>query len=769
MSAPVLTANSPSAGYIAWTAFNIQYLGVSYAIPAGNSNKKYTWWPFNGGAGGSLLTSDTFPSTLTDDDLLLFLNRSGIPVNAQSADVLYGDLMVPGSILATAIGAQQITVDKLQVGDMTNVVKDPTMDNLGTWSLGSGWAFSATAVPAPNDNNATVMRYTANGLYSQNSEPSFPVQPGDKYALSYYIRFASALSGSGNVGVFMFFYDSSGSLVTTTGSDNATASITSAWALQSREITVPANAKTAIAVVRATAGITGGQVDVDQIRLYRKYTGDLLVNGSVTALTLSSQLELATHIIAPMNSAMWDWLAPSVTPTAGASATTGGTVLNRKYIYWVSAILPTGLATSPVGLTVDLTSSGTTTNTQVINWAAVTGATGYRIWRRDASVGGTDQTQTVGAVTTFTDTGAGWVNGSRVTTWSQARVDVASGGITQMDFDGNTTTSLSNDGGASFYQQTTYKASKNDSNMSRADRVYAPPAGSNQYQSSILLDVGHTSGNITKLRDVVTGYEQLTITGPDSISIGMYSDSSGHTGPSLLQIYGPDSTGATGLDCDDTGKVNLKGRHITIGDSASDITIPGVMTASGSGAMFKGFGAVPVGAVAMWLGATAPTGWMLMQGQSLSTTFYADLFAILGYTYGGSGTSFNLPDMTGLFPMGVSGTHARGTSGGSETHVLAVAELPSHNHSVGTLATNTTGSAHNHPYDKTNSATGSAGSTVAAGTGTVSANSTGMYNPTSAGTHTHDITGSTGFAGTGTAMSILNPFLAVNFIVYVGK
>jgi hypothetical protein len=85
------------------------------------------------------------------------------------------------------------------------------------------------------------------------------------------------------------------------------------------------------------------------------------------------------------------------------------------------------------------------------------------------------------------------------------------------------------------------------------------------------------------------------------------------------------------------------------------------------------------------------------------------------------------------------------------------------------LATNTTGSAHNHPYDKTNSATGSAGSTVAAGTGTVSANSTGMYNPTSAGTHTHDITGSTGFAGTGTAMSILNPFLAVNFIVYVGK
>lgn len=60
----------------------------------------------------------------------------------------------------------------------------------------------------------------------------------------------------------------------------------------------------------------------------------------------------------------------------------------------------------------------------------------------------------------------------------------------------------------------------------------------------------------------------------------------------------------------------------------------------------------PVGSMIMFGGTTAPEGWLLCNGASVSTTTYAELFAAIGYTYGGSGGSFNLPDMRGAVPRG---------------------------------------------------------------------------------------------------------------------
>lgn len=43
----------------------------------------------------------------------------------------------------------------------------------------------------------------------------------------------------------------------------------------------------------------------------------------------------------------------------------------------------------------------------------------------------------------------------------------------------------------------------------------------------------------------------------------------------------------------------------------------------------------------------------MCRGQSLLTGDYPDLFAVLQYTYGGSGGNFLVPDMQGLFPRGL--------------------------------------------------------------------------------------------------------------------
>ena len=108
---------------------------------------------------------------------------------------------------------------------------------------------------------------------------------------------------------------------------------------------------------------------------------------------------------------------------------------------------------------------------------------------------------------------------------------------------------------------------------------------------------------------------------------------------------------------------------------------------------------VPIGSGALWFTATAPTNWLLCQGQSLDTTVYAALFAILGYAFGGSGANFNLPNFTDIFPIGASATHALAATGGAATVTLDATMIPAHTHTA-TQPTHThTASqpAHTHP------------------------------------------------------------------------
>ena len=53
------------------------------------------------------------------------------------------------------------------------------------------------------------------------------------------------------------------------------------------------------------------------------------------------------------------------------------------------------------------------------------------------------------------------------------------------------------------------------------------------------------------------------------------------------------------------------------------------------------------GVIQLYAGSTAPNGWLICNGQSVSRTTYAALYAVIGTTYGaGDGsTTFNVPNL----------------------------------------------------------------------------------------------------------------------------
>lgn len=96
---------------------------------------------------------------------------------------------------------------------------------------------------------------------------------------------------------------------------------------------------------------------------------------------------------------------------------------------------------------------------------------------------------------------------------------------------------------------------------------------------------------------------------------------------------------------------------------------------------------LPVGSYVEGAWTTAPAGYLLADGTAVSRTTYANLFAVIGTTYGaGDGsTTFNLPDARGRVLVQQSSDaefDVMGERGGAKTHTLTIAEMPSHRHSA---------------------------------------------------------------------------------------
>ena len=99
----------------------------------------------------------------------------------------------------------------------------------------------------------------------------------------------------------------------------------------------------------------------------------------------------------------------------------------------------------------------------------------------------------------------------------------------------------------------------------------------------------------------------------------------------------------------------------------------------------------PVGTITAFAGINAPNNYLFCDGRTISKTNYPYLFNVIGYTYGGSGDNFNLPNLKGKVIVGLDSSDSDfntiNKTYGSKTIALTQSQMPSHNH---------TQAAHNH-------------------------------------------------------------------------
>jgi microcystin-dependent protein len=249
----------------------------------------------------------------------------------------------------------------------------------------------------------------------------------------------------------------------------------------------------------------------------------------------------------------------------------------------------------------------------------------------------------------------------------------------------------------------TLACTQNDSTFSTPNLTFFRSDGTALFTSNVCVD----RSNFFRM------YNSTFSVG--SVTANMTFEINGASG--IMRIGGNGTTVAADVSA---GSLTLGSHLILNADSSVDPTTatrPGVgkqgmlrfNTTHNSAEIFDGsnwadvgyYAGLPLGAIIAYPSDTAPNGtFLLCNGTSLSRATYSDLHALIGTTYGvGSdttgSTTFSLPDIRGrtIVGKGSAGTFtALNQTGGTETVTLDITQIPSHQHTVGSVRVSGSGS-----------------------------------------------------------------------------
>ena len=215
-----------------------------------------------------------------------------------------------------------------------------------------------------------------------------------------------------------------------------------------------------------------------------------------------------------------------------------------------------------------------------------------------------------------------------------------------------------------------------------------------------------------------------------------------------------------------------------------------------SGASLTGIEGTATGTILPWSTASIPTGFLECAGANVSRSTYADLFGVIGTTYGaGDGsTTFGLPNLADNVPVGKSGTKALASTGGANTvSVTAAGSISSSTNTNTTTNINVTGNvggstgnatlstaqlaSHSHSVPRVTVRYGQGAQIESAFSGTLSNANTNNAGSGSAHSHSMSATFSgsgnaasnssttSNFSGSAVNPSVLQPYLTLYYII----
>jgi len=194
---------------------------------------------------------------------------------------------------------------------------------------------------------------------------------------------------------------------------------------------------------------------------------------------------------------------------------------------------------------------------------------------------------------------------------------------------------------------------------------------------------------------------------------------------------------------------------------------------------------VPIGVIMPYAGTTVPDGYLLCDGSEVKTADYPALYGVIGYTYKSAtllqgAATFALPDLRGRFPLGrdsmdngqripskddasilidAGGGSANrvtdvtadivGTGSGSQTVTLSINNLPDHKHNLSSTSAQ---------YYAAGLPSGVSDTAAVPGLGLPNS-STGSGLPNSGGIISSTL---------GSAVTIMNPYTTINYIIFTG-
>ncbi|WP_412065114.1 hypothetical protein [Rhizobium sp. SYY.PMSO] len=300
VTANELAANSVVAAKIAANAI------VAAAISAGAVTT-------NAIAAGAVTTSQIAANTITAGQIAAgaigatqiaadAVTTAKIAAGAVTASELAANAVTAGkiaanAIVATNIAAGAITADKMVLADFTNRCENP---NFGEGDVGWVKAAGVTIVNDPANayaGNWYMNFSSATGTGITRNNNVFPVNPGEQYFLQAFVKATGAPDRS--LGFRIRYEAADKSTGVASGTIAIPTTVGATYTEFSAAFTVPANAVYAwVDFTISPYAISTGSYQVGFVSCQRRNTGNLIVDGAITAVKIAANAVTAASIAA---------------------------------------------------------------------------------------------------------------------------------------------------------------------------------------------------------------------------------------------------------------------------------------------------------------------------------------------------------------------------------------------------------------------------------------------------------------------------------------